>query len=308
MILIPLFGRKNTASLMTCLGAFCLIHFFVVLWGAECSPAMAMDDDSGAAVRKLKQLSSEDLMEIEVTSISKRPEKLWETSSAVQVITDDDIRRSVATSIPEARRLVGNFNMVAQNSHDRNISAREFNSDLSNKLCALMDGRTVSTPLFSDVLWDVPDYVLEGLDRLEVFSGPGGTLLGATAVKGVINITTKNAMDTQGHFVESAVGSDLKDAFGVRYGGVISSGVYFRVYGKYVEHTNGQYADGTDAANSWQLGQGGFRLDSETHPGIALTLRGDMRLEPTPPSPSPWVFSKPVEAGEENRRLFSSRE
>ncbi|HEY4247316.1 MAG TPA: TonB-dependent receptor [Lacunisphaera sp.] len=236
----------------------------------------AADDDSGAAVKKLKQLSIEDLMEIEVTSVSKRPEKLIETPSAIQVITDEDISRSGATSIPEALRLAGNLDVAQQNSHDWNITARGFNTDLGNKLLVLIDGRTVYTPLFSGVFWDAQDYLMEDLDRIEVISGPGGTLWGANAVNGVINITTKSAKDTQGTYLDSIVGSDLKDSFGARYGGVIAPGVYFRVYGKYFERDDGKLADGTDATNAWRMGQGGFRIDSETHPGTVLTFQGDL--------------------------------
>lgn len=237
--------------------------------------AVAMDGDGGVTVKKLKQLSIEDLMEIEVTSVSKRPEKLVETPSAIQVITNEDIRRSGATSIPEALRLAGNLNVAEQNSHDWNISARGFNTDLGNKLLVLIDGRTVYTPLFSGVFWDVQDYLMEDLDRIEVISGPGGTLWGANAVNGVINITTKSAKDTQGVYLDSAAGTELKDAFGVRYGGVIAPGVYFRVYGKYFERDKGDYADGSEAPNSWRMRQGGFRIDSESQPGTTLTFQGD---------------------------------
>jgi iron complex outermembrane receptor protein len=245
------------------------------LFSGGISRASATDDDTGAAVKKLKQLSIEDLMEIEVTSVSKRPEKLAETPSAIQVITDEDIRRSGATSIPEALRLAGNLNVAEQNSHDWNISSRGFNTDLGNKLLVLIDGRTVYTPLFSGVFWDAQDYLMEDLDRIEVISGPGGTLWGANAVNGVINITTKSAKDTQGIYLDSAAGTELKDAFGVRYGGVIAPGVYFRVYGKYFERDDGKYADGSEAPNSWRMGQGGFRIDSEAHPGTQLTFQGD---------------------------------
>lgn len=214
-------------------------------------------------------------MEIEVTSVSKRPEKLLETPSAIQVVTGEEIRRSGATSIPEALRLAGNLNVAQQNSHDWNISARGFNTDLGNKLLVLIDGRTVYTPLFSGVFWDVQDYLLEDLDRIEVISGPGGTLWGANAVNGVINITSKSAEETQGGYLDAAAGSGLKDAFGVRYGGTFSPGVYFRVYGKYFERDNGKSGDGSEAMNSWRMRQGGFRIDSETHAGTGLTLQGD---------------------------------
>src|SRR5882724_6729510 len=197
------------------------------------SPAKAQYADSDASVGALKKLSMEELMDIEVTSVSRHPEKLLQAASAIQVITGEDIRRSGATSVPEALRLADNLDVAQQNSHDWNISARGFNTDLANKLLVLMDGRTVYTPLFSGVFWEVQDYLLEDLDRIEVISGPGGTLWGANAVNGVINITTKNAQDTQGLYVEGGGGTELRGFGAVRYGGILASNVYYRVYGKY---------------------------------------------------------------------------
>src|SRR5688572_27519145 len=159
-------------------------------------------------------------MNIEVTSVSKRPERLTETPSAIQVITQEDIRRSGASSIPEALRLATNLHVAQKNSHDWAISARGFNTDLANKLLVLIDGRAVYTPLFSGVFWDRQDYLLEDIDRIEVISGPGGTLWGSNAVNGVINIITKSSLDTQGFYVEAGGGTQLRDFVGLRYGGM----------------------------------------------------------------------------------------
>lgn len=242
--------------------------------GSEPMDARA-DKNSKSAVTALKRLSVEELMDIEVTSVSKRPEKLIETPSAIQVVTDEDIRRFGATSIPEALRLAGNLNVAQQNSRDWNISARGFNTDLGNKLLVLMDGRTVYTPLFSGVFWDAQDYLLADIDRIEVISGPGGTLWGANAVNGVINITTKSAKDTQGLLAETALGNGLRDAFGVRYGAKLASGVYLRVYGKFFEQDDGKYGSGKRATNAWRKSQGGFRMDSENDAGNLVTVQGD---------------------------------
>lgn len=228
-----------------------------------------------SSVKELKQLSVEELMDIEVTSVSKRPEKLLDAASAIQVITSEDIRRSGASSIPDVLRLAGNLDVAQQNSHDWNISARGFNTDLANKLLVLIDGRTVYTPLFSGVFWDVQDSLLEDIDRIEVISGPGGTLWGANAVNGVINITSKSAKDTQGLYLEAGGGSELRGFTGVRYGGTLAPGVYYRVYGKYFDRAPGVIANGIDVPNGWRMQRGGFRIDSEALPQNTLTLQGD---------------------------------
>ena len=172
-------------------------------------------------------------MDIEVTSVTKEPEKLLDADSAIQVVTGDEIDRSGASSLPVAMELADNLDVAQKNSHDWAISARGFNTALGNKLLVLMDGRTLYTPLYSGVFWDVQDYLLEDIDRIEVISGPGGTLWGANAVNGVINITTKSAKETQGLYVEAGAGSDLEYFNGVRYGGILAPGVYYRVYAKY---------------------------------------------------------------------------
>ena len=154
----------------------------------------AAADNSAPTIGELKQLNVEDLMNVEVTSVARHPEKLLQAASAIQVITQDDIRRSGATSIPEALRLADNLQVAQKNSHDWAISARGFNTDLANKLLVMIDGRTVYTPLYSGVFWDVQDVLLEDIDRIEVISGPGGALWGANAVNGVINIDRKSVV------------------------------------------------------------------------------------------------------------------
>src|SRR5438270_10986636 len=183
----------------------------------------------------LKEKSLSELMEVMVTSVSKKAEKLSEAASAVTVITQEDIRRSGVTSLPEALRLAPNLEVAQVDSHEWAISARGFNSTTANKLLVLIDGRSVYTPLFSGVFWDVQDTLLEDVDRIEIISGPGATLWGANAVNGVINIITRNAKDTQGLFVEGGGGTELRDFGGFRYGGTIASNVYYRVYGKYFD-------------------------------------------------------------------------
>ena len=167
------------------------------------------------------------------------------------------------------------MDVAQKNSHDWAISARGFNTALGNKLLVLMDGRTLYTPLYSGVFWDVQDYLLEDVDRIEVISGPGGTLWGANAVNGVINITTKSAKDTQGLYAEAGVGSELEYADAVRYGGVLSPGVYYRVYAKYSERGDEVFSNGDKASDSWRMAQGGFRVDADKTSQNTLTLQGD---------------------------------
>ena len=222
-----------------------------------------------------KKMSLTELMDLDVTSVAKQPEPYLQAPAAIQVITGDDIARSGASSLPEAMRLADNLEVAQKNSHDWAISARGFNTALANKLLVLMDGRSVYTPLFSGVFWDVQDYLLQDIDRIEVISGPGGTLWGANAVNGVINITTKSAKDTQGFYSEAGGGSQLQYFGGARYGGTLASNVYYRVYGKYFQRDDEVFADGTDAQDSWNMGRGGFRVDAEPSLQTKFTLQGD---------------------------------
>ncbi len=215
-------------------------------------------------------------MNVEVTSVSRHPEKLLEAASAIQVITQEDIRRSGATSIPEALRLADNLQVAQKNSHDWAISARGFNTDLANKLLVMIDGRTVYTPLYSGVFWDVQDYLLEDIDRIEVISGPGGALWGANAVNGVINIITKSAADTQGVYADAGGGSQPRDFAGARYGGSLAAGHRYRVYGKFFDRGDEVLANGDPEADAWRQSRAGFRIDSQASARDKLTLQGDV--------------------------------
>src|SRR6266487_1981975 len=228
------------------------------------------------APSELKKLSLEELLNIEVTSVSRRPEKLSETASAIQVITREDIRRSGATRLPEALRLATNLEVDQLDASQWAISARGFNSPLANKLLVLIDGRTVYSPLFAGVFWDTQDVLLEDIEQIEVISGPGATLWGANAVNGVINITTRKANDTQGLLALGGGGTELHGFGGARYGGTLGANARFRVYGKYSARDGTSLATGQDVANDWSSGQGGFRLDWDASTGDAITLQGDL--------------------------------
>jgi iron complex outermembrane recepter protein len=253
----------------------------IIVWliVAGCADLQAQGNgpspSNAPAMGPYKQMTLEQLMNLDVTSVAKEPEPYGEAPAAIQVVTGEDIEWSGASSIPEALRLADNLEVAQVNSHDWAISARGFNANLANKLLVLVDGREVYTPLYGGVEWNVQDYLLEDIDRIEVISGPGGTLWGADAVNGVINITTKGAKDTQGLYMEAGGGTELQDFTGVRYGGTLASNVYFRIYGKYFDRGSDLFTNGNSASDSWAMGQGGFRIDSEVSPQNQLTLQGD---------------------------------
>lgn len=239
------------------------------------NPVLAQTPDTLPPPGALKRLSLEELMDVEVTSVSRRPEKLSTTASAIQIITGDDIRRSGASSIPEALRLAPNLQVAQVNASQWAVSARGFNNVLANKLLVLIDGRTVYTPLYAGVFWDVQNVPLESVDRIEVVSGPGGALWGANAVNGVINIITKNAEGTRGLSVEAGGGTEHQAFGGLRYGGRLSPALSYRVYGHGFARGSTVRFDGTDAEDSWGLGQGGFRMDLDGGKANAFLLEAD---------------------------------
>jgi iron complex outermembrane recepter protein len=241
-------------------------------------------------------MSIEDLMKIPVTSFSKREEQLSEVSGALHVITQDDIRRSGAPNIPEALRMAPGLQVARVASHSWAISARGFNDIFANKLLVLQDGRSIYTPLFSGVFWDVQDTMMEDIDRIEVIRGPGATLWGANAVNGVINIITKSARETQGLLVSGGGGTEEIGFGGVRYGGKINQQTHFRVYGKYFNRDASVLPNGEDADDRWHMGRGGFRFDSDVSDQNLLTVQGDLyagwidqtftRVSPVAPYPT----------------------
>jgi iron complex outermembrane receptor protein len=200
----------------------------VLLFAALAAPAMAQKP-----VSDLEGASLEDLMNIEVTSVSKKEEKLFQTAAAVYVITQDEIRRSGLTSLPELLRLVPGLQVARIDGSKWAVSARGFNGRLANKLLVLVDGRSVYSPETSGVYWEVQDLLLEDIERIEVIRGPGGTLWGSNAVNGVINIITKSTRDTHGGIVTAGIGSEERGFGSIRYGANLGDTASYRVYGKY---------------------------------------------------------------------------
>ena len=252
-------------SLVFTFGLVCLVR-----------PGFAQQPDSAVSADALKKLSIEQLMNLQVTSVSKRPEPLSQTASAIQVITHEDIRRSGASSLAEALRLAANLQVAQLDSRQWAISARGFNGTAANKLLVLIDGRTIYTPLFSGVFWDVQEVPLEDIDRIEVISGPGATLWGANAVNGVINVITRDAKDTQGLLLAGGGGTEQHGFGTVRYGAALGSTVRARIYGRGFDRDATAFPNGRDAADDWYLGQGGFRMDWEASSASRATLQGDL--------------------------------
>src|SRR5438477_3979741 len=264
----------SNARSMTFVG-FSTPGLMVVVFLASAGSALAQTYAASGAPSELKKLSLEQLLDLEVTSVSRRPEKLSETASAIQVITQEDIRRSGATSLPEALRLASNLQVAQADARQWAISARGFNNTLANKLLVMIDGRAVYTPLYAGVFWEVQNVLLEDVDRIEVVSGPGGTLWGANAVNGVINIITRSAKDTQGLLVTGGGGSLLQDFGAVRYGGAAGSNFFYRIYGQRFDRNNSVLANGNNARDQWDMTQGGFRTDWFPSDANTVTFQGD---------------------------------
>jgi iron complex outermembrane recepter protein len=244
--------------------------------GALLQTFVSQSAGAAATPESLKRLSLEELLDLEVTSVSRRPQKLTATASAIQVIRSEDIRRSAATQLPDVLRLASNLEVARVGARSWAISARGFDIPLANKLLVLMDGRNVYSPLFHGVLWDAQDTVLADIDRIEVISGPGATQWGANAVNGVVNITTKRAADTHGLLFEAGGGNRLP-AFGTaRYGGAVTPDLNFRVYAKYHDRDASVGTSGQDLNDDWHSRHGGFRMDWDATPQQLLTLQGDV--------------------------------
>lgn len=252
-----------------------------------CWNCIADGIEAGAAVNKYMSMNIEQLMNIKVTSVSKSEESLSNAAAAVYVITQEDIRRSGATCIPEALRMAPGIQVAHIDANKWAITSRGFNGLYANKLLVLMDGRIVYTPLYSGVYWDVQDTMLEDIDRIEVIRGPGATLWGSNAVNGVINIITRSANDSQGVLMAGGGGNQERGFGQARYGGTLGNLAY-RVYGKgfyRASYPYGQMArakssvefkPGEDGADHWASGRAGFRSDWQVDQANHLTVQGDI--------------------------------
>jgi iron complex outermembrane receptor protein len=249
-----------------------------LIWGAAIGMALGVTasraeteaaDNPDQRLLRLKEMSLEEVLHSEVTSVSKRPEQLFGAAAAISVITGEEIQRSGARSLAEALRLAPGLGVAQLDANKWAIAARGFNDRFSNRLLVLMDGRTIFSPSDAGVRWDVQDYLLEDIERIEVVRGPGGTLWGGNAVNGVINIVTKGARNTEGVFLTGGGGTAQRGFAGGRYGVKLTDDTFMRGYVNYRA-----MADHPDGFDGWDQIQTGMRLDREKGQGH-FTLQGD---------------------------------
>ncbi|PZN92155.1 MAG: TonB-dependent receptor [Alphaproteobacteria bacterium] len=251
--------------------------------GVTVATALIAADPATAVVRPasdLPQLSIEELLQVDVSSVSKTDQPLNAAPAAIYVITRADIERSGALTVPEMLRLAPNLH-VAQTSASRYvITARGFNGNneaqsYANKLLVLIDGRSVYTPLFSGVYWEMQAVMPQDIDRIEVISGPGAALWGANAVNGVINIITRGAAQTQGGVITASAGNFDRN-ISARLGGRLGDALAYRVYATALDNESTRTLAGADGRDEWDRVQGGFRLDWTPSAADSLTLQGDI--------------------------------
>jgi iron complex outermembrane receptor protein len=252
--------------------------FLLLLTSGLIGKSWADPTPSPSSGEPLKQLSLTQLGDVEVTTVSKEPEEVWKTPAAVFVITQDDIRRSGATTIPDVLRLVPGVEVAQVDSDHWSIGIRGFGAALASKLLVLIDGRSVYTPLFAGVYWQVQATPLEDIERIEVIRGPGGTIWGANAVDGVINIITRSAKDTQGSMLTLGGGNVDQGTGAFRYGGGNGRGFNYRIYGMGFTRSPQFHSDSRNF-DDWRMGQTGFRTDWDKGTRDTFTFQGDVYHE-----------------------------
>jgi iron complex outermembrane receptor protein len=231
---------------------------------------------SPGSIEELKQLSIEELVDTDVTTASRRIERLADVAAAVTVISAEDLRRMGATTLPQALRLAGHLDVAQVSGPQYAISARGFSISTANKMLVLIDGRTVYSPVFAGVFWENQDVFIQDVQRIEVTRGPGGSVWGANAVNGVIRVITKKAADTRGTAVDLAAGTSTLGPYAVRHGGRLSDSTSYRAYAKVRFEEAHQLVGGADAQDDFDFGQAGFRIESEHDEGSIALVQGDL--------------------------------
>ena len=257
-----------------------------------CSAFGSSTGISAESQSSLKQLTLAQLGDVEVTTASKAPEQVWRTSAAIFVLTQDDIRRSGATTIPETLRLVPGVEVARINGNRWSLGIRGFGSRLNRDVLVLIDGRTVYTTLLAGTYWEVQNVMLADVDRIEVIRGPGGTIWGPNAVNGVINIITKSSVDTHGEYVSVLGGNIDEGIVNARYGWGNGKGLDYRVYGLAFDRGPEYHPGGVDY-DRWRAVQGGFRMDVARGQRDRFTVQGDIYDEGTGESVNATTYAPP---------------
>ncbi len=253
-----------------------LLYILTVSLLSVLVPAFGLAQHATASAKDLKALDVEELLNVEVSLVNRTPQKLSDASSSVQVITGEEIRRSGATNIAEALRLVTNVQVAQFRSNAWIIGSRGFNTIFANKLLVMIDGRTVFTPLFGGVFWDIQNVLLEDIEKIEVVSGPGGALWGSNAVNGVINIITKNTSETTGLYASVTAGNMLKHQADLRWGGRIGGKTHYKIFGQHFDRASFKTPSGDEFHDDWNFTQGGFQVDFDDSRRDRLHVRGNV--------------------------------
>jgi iron complex outermembrane receptor protein len=252
-------------------------------------------------------LSPEQLLSAEVISVSKTKGTVEQSPSAVYVITAEDIARSGVTSIPDALRMAPGVDVAQGPSGGWAINIRGFNKGLADQLLVMIDGRTIYNPLFAGTYWELQNLPLEDIERIEVIRGPGGTLWGANAVNGVINIITKRAQDTQGKLIRAEAGTLQQDNVLGQVGTKIADNSYYRVYAQHLNDGPLRSPEGGDAPDSLRDSRTGFRFDRDDN----LTISGDAYVNTTdqlisvPQLTAPFALTKNDEHESQGANLLA---
>jgi iron complex outermembrane recepter protein len=263
---------------------------FLVLFAARWAAASSTEPFDNP----VKKLTLEQLGNVEVTSVSKEPEEVRNTSAAIYVITQEDIERSGVTNLPDALRLAPGVEVAQIDSSKWSIGIRGFGSRLSRDVLVLIDGRTVYTTLLAGTYWEVQNVLLDDVDRIEIIRGPGGTIWGPNAVNGVINIITKNSKDTHGAFGSVAGGSLEQGLFNARFGGGDDKHFNYRIYALGFDRGPEYHSDGQNF-DRWRAAQGGFRTDWAMNNRDTFTLQGDIYDEGAGESVTATSYAQPYQ-------------
>lgn len=268
----------------------------------ESEAALSSDDDQDILSMDLEQLAQADVvvpaMDTVVSSVARQESTVGRSAAAVFVITPEMIDRSAARNVPDLLRMVPGIEVARIDSNKWAITSRGFNSQFSNKLLVLIDGRTIYQQAFAGVYWDMHQPVLEDIARIEVIRGPGATVWGANAVNGVINIITKGAGETQGGLAVGGTGTEEHGFSTLRYGGKAGQNLSWRIHGQQFERDGGFHPD--ISYDDWRQAQAGFRTDWTPTDSDTFTVLGNAFdgqagaatafISPTPPFPPSLEF------------------